>query len=333
MSISSLTKYRNIWMGIAVCWVMLYHSGLSCQNEIVMLWKRLGYGGVDICIFASGLGCFTSLDRNSNILEFLKRRFLRIVPVWICFCPVWIVFRALNGGISITDALGNLFMVQYYTGHLPLFNWYIGAIWCFYLFAPLFFAIITKCDKKGKLGVLLLLTVLSIPFCGQQMGSFIGLATRIPLFYMGMCAGWAVTEEKTLSFSKSGIMLFLGILGMACLAILRIQMSGIEFESTGAAFYPFILFAPAFCLIISILMEFLKAHVKVLWKVICKTFGVFGDCSLEIYIVHILVFEWLGTIIFYESWKEWMTAILLVIPCVAVLHIASKQVRRWMSCR
>lgn len=57
--IHRISKYRDAFMGIAILWIMLHHSNFYLPNPLFGI-KRLGYSGVDIFMFVSGLGCAVS---------------------------------------------------------------------------------------------------------------------------------------------------------------------------------------------------------------------------------------------------------------------------------
>lgn len=86
---SILSKYRTELMGISILWVMFFHSTISVNNTILRLIKDIGYGGVDIFLMLSGLGLYYAYKKNNNILEFYKRRVLRILPTYL---PVVVVY-------------------------------------------------------------------------------------------------------------------------------------------------------------------------------------------------------------------------------------------------
>lgn len=44
-------KYRNVWLGIAMIWIVVYHSGIDLGNNVFGEIMKIGYGGVDICIY------------------------------------------------------------------------------------------------------------------------------------------------------------------------------------------------------------------------------------------------------------------------------------------
>ena len=74
MTLRDTFKYRSIWMGFAILWVVFYHINIPINNTPIFFLKTFGYGGVDIFIFASGIGCYYSYLRDRSPLDFIKRR-------------------------------------------------------------------------------------------------------------------------------------------------------------------------------------------------------------------------------------------------------------------
>ena len=66
MALNETFRFRNQWLGIAMVWIMWYHSGFSGNIRVFHYLKSIGYGGVDICLFASGIGCYFSLEKDSS---------------------------------------------------------------------------------------------------------------------------------------------------------------------------------------------------------------------------------------------------------------------------
>ena len=65
LSYRNLTKYRNVWMALAALWILYYHVSLPTFGcALLHTAKNYGYGGVDIFVFASGLGCYHSLTKR-----------------------------------------------------------------------------------------------------------------------------------------------------------------------------------------------------------------------------------------------------------------------------
>ena len=55
MSFKDIIKYRNIWMGLAILWTIFYHAEIWPAGDFLTWIKTIGYGGVDIFLFASGI--------------------------------------------------------------------------------------------------------------------------------------------------------------------------------------------------------------------------------------------------------------------------------------
>lgn len=56
MKLERVYQYRTGWMGIAILWVILFHSTFEISNPLLGMIREVGYGGVDIFVFAAGMG-------------------------------------------------------------------------------------------------------------------------------------------------------------------------------------------------------------------------------------------------------------------------------------
>ena len=69
--------------------------------EFLQVLKSCGAGGVDIFVFASGLGCYHSLKKDPDTLIFIKKRLIKIVPAYyLCVTP-WVIFDGLRLGTTV----------------------------------------------------------------------------------------------------------------------------------------------------------------------------------------------------------------------------------------
>lgn len=86
-------KNRKFYMGISILWIIGYHFYLVTQSfcdENLYLFKLLfrnGYVGVDVFFILSAYGLCCSFERNS-IGEYYKKRFFRIIPIYVVFLIV-----------------------------------------------------------------------------------------------------------------------------------------------------------------------------------------------------------------------------------------------------
>ena len=91
MHFKDFLRYRQSWLGVALIWIMFFH--MPFDFGLLQYPIAAGYGGVDICFFASGIGCFYSLSSNSDVLSFMKRRTQRLLPTYLIFIVFWLVFQ------------------------------------------------------------------------------------------------------------------------------------------------------------------------------------------------------------------------------------------------
>lgn len=133
-----VSRYRSSIMAIAIICIALFHSGIEIENsKIVQFLIKVGYGGVDIFFFLSGIGVWYSLEKDRSISSFYKRRAQRVLPAYIPFIILWfwiVRYDTVNAeGIStyiqrIQEFFGNITMVGWINGLENQFNWYIQAL-------------------------------------------------------------------------------------------------------------------------------------------------------------------------------------------------------------
>ena len=97
MSYSVLSKYRTELMGVAILWVMLFHSFDLDMGLPILEWIRAaGFGGVDIFILLSSMGLVMSLSRREqSYTAFMARRAGRVLPAYYTVMIPYTVFLVL----------------------------------------------------------------------------------------------------------------------------------------------------------------------------------------------------------------------------------------------
>ena len=116
-------------------WIVFFHVELTVTDEYLSVFKIMGYGGVDIFMFASGVGVYFSYVRDHDPAAFICRRIKRLAPVYLPFIILWCVYKTWLGGFNYGAVIGNLFGVQGFTGLGGEFNWYITGLAVMYLLA------------------------------------------------------------------------------------------------------------------------------------------------------------------------------------------------------
>jgi peptidoglycan/LPS O-acetylase OafA/YrhL len=152
---------------------------------------QYGFAGVDIFMMVSGLGLYYSLDKNCNILQFYKKRFIRIFPTYYLLG----IFVSLL--IYEDDLITYLFRYStlgFWIGSV-YGEWFIPSLIFLYLVAPYikllfdrnhFAIIITIC-----ITILITAYILVAKGLVPIYDPHFFLLYRIPAFILGMaCAYW-----------------------------------------------------------------------------------------------------------------------------------------------
>ncbi len=281
-------KYRSVWMGLAILWVIYYHLPHDfITNPLFLKLQLFGYAGVDIFAYASGIGCYYSLSKNSDVLPFIIRRLKRLLPSYWIFLVTWSIVQILKNHITTLSILGNFLGIQYFTFQGIAFNWYIGFLFISYLIAPIAYAIVERTDKSWKLLVIALLSIVfTLPWIGSK--SMLILVSRLPLFIIGMISGRV--EKNQLAGNTNGYNLakyLFCALGVAALYIADRYFEGILWDY-GVGWYVFILIIPGLCRSISMLFSLVeKSFSKNLSIPLAKV----GEMSFELFLTHLLMID------------------------------------------
>ena len=276
MKIREITQYRSVWMGVAILWVVLLHSGLKDMPILISVVRELGYGGVDIFCFCSGIGLYCSYTKDHNILRFFRRRIQRILPPYIMFITVWVIFKIAVSSFPWISVLGNILGVEGLAGRNGEFNWYITYIVISYSIAPIVASVVEGTADKFK-ALLLVLCVLIISLVFWETESIM-LVTRLPIFTVGMLCGKLITLDYTLSKREVALVMLGFALGLIACAISFIFGSKYLW-TCGLYWYPFILITPGMCLVLAEVMRWLSQSKP--GAMLC----------FEIYLVHIFLFD------------------------------------------
>lgn len=292
MTFKEISKQRTLWMGFAMLWVVFYHFPCSFGIPGLQQLKAIGYGGVDIFLFASGLGCYYSLLKNNDIGYFIKRRITKIARTYIPFICVWIVCFLLLGQMNFRAVVGNIFGVQYIADTGKSFNWYITGLLILYLAAPYFKSVIDKGSRFQNCLFFLMLIALSVPFWNNRL--LIIIVTRLPVFCLGMLFAKRCESNDKATKKIWIIICFRLLIGLAALLVGFVCFSDYLW-TYGLYWYPFILVAPSLCFLISWFFNKTE-HLKIV-SIPKKILSFCGKNSFEIYLLHIFIFEICGKII------------------------------------
>lgn len=325
MELKKCLQFRNLWVGIAMLWIVFFHSALELTSEGLVMFKNFGYGGVDICLFASGIGCYFSLEKDPDILEFLKRRVKRLCPVYLCFIIPWILWRLWISDMPGWAILGNLLGVQSLISWDYHFNWYIGGLVVYYFTMPYMKRLTDSCGKLWQdLLVWMCIGVATIPFWGAH--DTIVMLSRLPVVYSGMVFGKLAKEGYVLRFRDYLVSAIAVAVGAAVLVICQTSFPELMWNQ-GLFWYPFALIAPGCCVLVSAGAEKLDGHK--IFRGIRKLLEFVGIYSFELYLIHVFVYEDLRAAVLDYLWRitvngQWVMSIpVIVVGAFLLNRIAS----------
>lgn len=298
MALNKFFKYRNVWIGIAMLWIVFYHGGFLVMSENLLAFKTIGYGGVDICLFASGIGCYYSLEKDPDALRFLKRRVRRLGPTYLCFIIPWILWYQWTSSMPLQAMIGNLLGIQSLSSWDYHFNWYIGGLVVYYIGMPYLKKITDAQSSIWKdLLVGVLLVVASIPFWG--VGHLIIILSRIPVLYAGLV--FAKMAKTGYVLKKSRVLLLLLVASAGVFLLFTWKKNCPDYLwSHGLYWYPFALIVPGSCVLVAALGEKLEKFRIFRW--LYKFLEIVGVYSFELYLVHVFLFECLMSGIMERLW-------------------------------
>lgn len=328
--LKELLPYRNLWLGLAMIWIVFAHSGFKPGSMLFTYLKAWGYGGVDICLFASGLGCYFSLEKDPDALRFLKRRIARLAPVYIPFILLWCVYHYLtHGPYPVSAVLGNLLGIQNLTGLENSFNWYISALLLFYVLSPLLKSLVDRIGYGRQAVVIGFLLLLSVPFWTAD--TYIITVTRLPVYYAGMVFGRMCKEDRELSLPA-----LVGCVAASALGFWLMKFCTDHFESIlwsyGLHWYPFLLITPGVCIVLSLAGLALE---KVRYsKVLTKPLAAIGAYSFELYLLHVPLYEFLHPRLRelpYDRNLMWLATLPVIWVGCVVLKKVGKLISRLLS--
>lgn len=280
-----LSGSRTFLMGAAMAWIVLAHLFAHLElpqgGVAAALYGCIadGYGGCDIFLFLSGFGLAHSLKGDPSPRNFLKRRARKLLPSYYPFILLYLAIMAATSGITAWEVFGDLTFTGFWFHWRHQFNWYIQALPAFYLLALLSGRVLEKLGSPRAAAALGAgyLALLAVSFGRYQMVA----VTRIPVFLLGFfLARW----EKAVPWGRGTVLLSAAALILG-VAVLRLTAPVTTWEN-GLYWYPFLLIAPALCVLLTWLRPCLP-------KAVDRFFCLFGKCSLEIYLIHDLAMEWL----------------------------------------
>lgn len=323
-------SYRREVFGILAVWIVIYHvnryNGIPQSNIIFTLASLIigkGRCGVDLFLFLSAIGLDFSISKN-NIKTFYVNRIKKIVPCYlICAIPffTWYDFFYMKDGI--VQFCLNVSTINYWIIGNVFQIWFVAFILVAYLVYPLIHKADTKTHHISTIVIMAVFIALEWFLYLNENPMFEKyelFLSRIPIFLLGILMVNIIKNNREIKIPKM-CLIFLLALAAYCVSmktdilILRRYSEGI------------------FCICLMLIYAFIR-NLGVL-KILGSVFNFFGGISLEIYMVHVLVFfEFINS---FDCWDVlpgpfWYIIVPLIsIPLAKIVSLLANRIMLYIE--
>lgn len=293
---SILSTYRNEIFGASIIGIIILHYVLplaklnlpGALEYVVQFYSDMvGATGVEVFLFLSGMGLCFSMNKDSNVLRFYKRRFTRLlIPYAIWGGLYWIVKDMILFDLGFKRVLYDFFFISFWRdGCVNL--WFIGFIILMYLVYPFIYFCFRKDNKYRKLLFVLSLIfsylvierlqVITPNFFANTKFAFF----RVPIFLFGSYYGQKIYDKEKFNFLD--VMLVISGWVLNTMLVLSYRANIFTFMRRINTEYIKGIYAFGMVVVIAIVFNYAK-------KTIINTFLIaVGALSLELYMTHVNV--------------------------------------------
>ena len=279
--LSILTSHRQELYGVATLWIITFHSYLCNVYFPTVIGNLITYGnmGCEIFLFLSGICLYFSYHGEEQYIPFIKRRLVRLYVPIVLICSWYWLYQLAESSLSLaslgTLAANYLTLSLWLTGDSQI--WFVSLLMVVYLLYPCIYRVMSRSGYSvllllsGAIGLTLLLKVAFPVFYGHTEVAL----TRLPVFLIGCYFGQLVYEQKP--FPRWIIPLCAAVF---C-GVIAVLHADILHGICRRYFY----------LLGGIALTFVLAWLfgKVHWKPFHVIFAFFGNMSLELYLVNIIL--------------------------------------------
>lgn len=282
----SLRENRSLVMGLSILWVAFYHIPWVDCVPLFDFIHDIGYIGVDVFLFLSGVGLCHSV-RSRGREGYLVQRARRILPGLFPVLLIWSLFMLCTGIMNLLEFFGSVSLLGWWLGQSKQLNWYFSAVWMFYLLGAMLYRPVIQ----GKHPVPVVLLVVFLSFLAQQLSPYhyhSEAFARVPVFLIGMLLGRAELSGKV-SEKKLRLGLYGPIPVGLVLVVMTYRFWGQDWGlSLGLWWYPFMLVVPGAVFLTAELAALLKK-----WKLglLLRPMESLGAASSEALMLHVGIYK------------------------------------------
>lgn len=280
-----ISNNRNAIMGLAALWIFIFHSKFFyplLDNSTYVFFmdfiRKIGFCGVDIFLFLSGIGMVRSLQRNS-LKQYYINRIKRIgfsyviITIIICLLMQWDFIKFIQL-LSTYDAFAvNLYNALWF---------YVLIIW-FYALFPVYYHFISRSKNKTVFTSVMIIIWLIIGLSVKNIlrDDLWGLYNRIPVILVGVFCGFWFQEHKFTVTRKTQFILTCTLLLGIFLEYLTTTLGLEILLPISNCHFPSMILSISLCLLLATLFESMR-EAKIAGN-INKVIGFWGLISLQFY--------------------------------------------------
>ena len=327
-----LHRYRSAVMGFAALWILMFHVWIPMFDRwphIAMVesyLQRIGFCGVDIFLFLSGMGMVYSIGKSESLPLFYYKRIKRILFPFVFVA----VLRCVTESWPAVEFWKNISGFNFYGKDMYTFLWFVPMIMTFYLLFPLYYRFFAGSSNKifFTCGALMLWLIGTLYVRTTLREDLFGFTNRIPIFLIGILAGW-LAQNREVVFDRLmwGILILMCILG-GYLAYLSCFGGMYILVPVSECCVPNILMAVSLSFLIpgGLYLISEKWRGKVVGRAFSGILSFYGMFTLEFYCIQ----EWLGGKIIsamreeYSRWKINIAVLAGVTVAALAIHFLSR---------
>lgn len=318
----SFSTYRDRLFGIAILFILLFHSTSFCDYGSLNKFIQQMNMGVEIFLFLSGMGLYFSYNRIMNqpadqpikpLLRFYKRRFITVMGVYAIISLPFCVWQNIVEKRNILYFLFDWSTLSYWfkTENSP--GWYVSLILVLYLLYPLIYRLLFGyADVHIKHIVISFAIELFFIGCIYFLSRIAPVTwlyferafTRIPVFILGCCCGKFVYDKKAFT-ARTWFFMLLCLVSMFFLNRVNWRLR-------------YFLAVIPIMLIMIILCHLLIYKCRL--KFVDNTLSFFGSITLELYLIH----NYLSEILQYYGFRKPVFYILVLVFSIPASYMLAK---------
>lgn len=321
-------------MGVATLLVLIIHGSEFKWPEAIsdIGWKLSHEGrvGVDMFLFLSGIGLYFSLKGRNSILEFYKRRFIRIIPTYLIIAaPLYAIVDFILESRTVSDYIIQLSSIAFWIPELHRdASWYVAFIIPLYFLYPAFYFCTEHSQGKRVfafaiiISASMLLDLFLITAHPAYYAYIDNAIARLPIFITGCYAAHRVYEKQE---NKK-------ILPTVLLSItfyLLIRLFSHKYINEQNVWYHSLVLKSMFFLTLAIVwaacLLFKSIETTKIGNKILKILSLFGRYSFEIYIAHRLIIKVYKRLPLSSAFPQFWVYYLGIVPLSVALAVGARQ--------